>query len=315
MPTKSGNKFEDEVDALYQLPLAEFTAARNAFAGRLKKDGRGNEADFVKTLTKPSVSAWVVNQVYWQHREAFTRLVATSERFREAQSSGSAKKMTEMRGALDARRESLAQVANLATTVLREAGNNPTPDTIHRVTTTLDAMSIYASMPDGPRVGRLTQDVDPPGFESFASFTPSHGLTGRAKESARVTPAQESAGQRKTGKTELAAAARQLEETRQVKVAAAKASLQEAKTLLLEARAKVKSLEAAQKKVIAEAKDAEKERRDAAARFEKAKAAAEETTRTAQSVAAEAKLAAESVEVAKRSVEKAAKELEKSFRE
>jgi hypothetical protein len=35
---------EDEVDALFALPLADFTGARNTLATRLKKSGRGEEA-------------------------------------------------------------------------------------------------------------------------------------------------------------------------------------------------------------------------------------------------------------------------------
>ena len=33
-------ELEDDVDALFRLPLAEFTGARNALAARLKKSGQ-----------------------------------------------------------------------------------------------------------------------------------------------------------------------------------------------------------------------------------------------------------------------------------
>jgi hypothetical protein len=307
-------KLEDDVDALYRLPLAEFTAARNALAARLKQGGRGNEADFVKTLSKPSVSAWAVNQLYWQHREAFDRLVATGERFGRSQTSRNDRKVADMREALDARREALSHVSDLATALLREAGHNPTPDTVHRISTTLEAMSVYASIPDGPRPGRLTQDVDPPGFDSLASLMPGTRMT---NEPARVTSTRES-GRTTTStlrKAEPAADARRVEETRQARIAAAKVSLQEAKGLLSEARAGAQSLDAAQKKANAEAKDAEKQRREAEERFEIAKGASEQAARHAQRVAADARQAAKAVDDAKRTVEKASRELEKLFRE
>jgi len=104
-------KLDDDVDALYRLPLAEFTAARNTLAARLKQGGRRNEADFVKTLGKPPVSAWAVNQLYWNHRDAFDRLIATRERFRQAQNSRLSRKAADMRSALDARREALSHVS------------------------------------------------------------------------------------------------------------------------------------------------------------------------------------------------------------
>jgi hypothetical protein len=166
---KRADDLENEVDALFRLPLAEFTGARNALAAQLKKSGRGDEAARVKALAKPSISAWAVNQLYWNHREEFDQLIALGERFHKAQKSG---KVAEMRTALDARREALTELSDLATSLLRDAGNNPAPDTIHRITTTLEGISAYASRADGPRPGRLTNDVDPPGFESLAGFVP-----------------------------------------------------------------------------------------------------------------------------------------------
>jgi hypothetical protein len=74
-----------EVDALFKLPLGEFTSARNALAAELKKAGRPAEASAVKALVKPSVSAWVVNQLYWRHRGLFDRLVAAGDKMRHAQ--------------------------------------------------------------------------------------------------------------------------------------------------------------------------------------------------------------------------------------
>lgn len=108
-----------------------------------------------------------------------------------------------MRGALDARREALSHVSDLATALLRDAGHNPTLDTMRRVTATLEAMSVYASIPDAPRAGRLTHDVDPPGFESLASLIPGASMTERTKEPAWVTQSRES-GPIVTGKEPIA---------------------------------------------------------------------------------------------------------------
>lgn len=312
--SETKGKLENDADALYRLPLAEFTAARNTLARRLKQGGRGNEADFVKALVKPSISAWAVNQLYWKHREAFDRLIATGERFRQAQTSRLSRKVVEMRGALDARRQALSHLSDLATVLLGEAGHTPAPDTIRRITTTLEAMSAYTSLPDASRPGRLTNDVDPPGFESLASLIPGAGMTERTKEPARITQSKES-GRSATSRKAESADVRQLEQMRQARIAAAKASLQEAKRKLTDARARAQSLEAAQKKAYAEAKEAEKHRREAEERFKKERASAEEAARHAQSIAAEVKDAAKAMEDAKRTVEKASKELEKLFRE
>ena len=254
----SRRKLKDDIDELFKVPLTEFISARNELASRLKKSGQANDANLVKTLAKPSVSAWTVNQLYWKHRAAFDKLLAAGQRLRG--------KVTDVRGALDARREALLRLSDLATSLLRDAGHNPTPDMLHRVTTTLEALS---ALSDGPTLGRLTQDVDPPGFETLTSFSLSAGALKPAKEPPRVTALQK---------------ARE-EETRQAKIAAAKASLQAAKKSLADAHT--------------DAKRADKRLREAEEQFRDAKAEAAQAART--------------VEDAKRNVEKASKELESLF--
>src|SRR5438132_10526856 len=99
---------EHDIDALFGLSLAEFTGARNALAARLKQGDRRDEAERVKALAKPSVSAWAVNQLYWKHRKAFDRLITSGESFRQAQALQLAGKLSNMRRSLDARREALS---------------------------------------------------------------------------------------------------------------------------------------------------------------------------------------------------------------
>ena len=294
---------DDEVDELFRMPLAEFTSARNALAARLKKSGRGDDAELVKALTKPPISAWAVNQLYWQHRAAFEKLTDSGERFHKAQSSRSAGKVADLRFALDARREALTQLSDLATSLLESAGHNAAPETIRRITTTLEAISVYASRTDAPRPGRLTHDVDPPGFESLGSFTGA-GVTEKPAKPGKATTAQ--APSSTVNKTKPLQDARKLEAMRKAKIAAAKVSLQEAKRSLNQARDKEQRLKAAQKKAQTEAHAAEQ-------RLEKAKAASEDATQRARSVGVEVMKATKSVEDAESSVEEASEELEKAF--
>jgi hypothetical protein len=279
---------------LFRLPLAEFTGERNTLAARLKKEGRRNDADRVKLLAKPSISAWTVNQLYWDHREAFDQLMASGKRLRPAQKLRLAGKVAGMRDSLDARREALVHLSDLAAEVLRDAGSNPSLDTLRRVTTTLEAMSAHGLHADGPTPGRLTQDLDPPSFDSLASL-----MSGVATEEIDEPP---------TPARQSTANVRRLEEARRAKIADAKVTLQDAKKSLSEARARVQSLESAQKKANAEAKEAEKI-------LEKATAAANDASRRAKSAATEVEEATKTVEVAKRAIEQATKELESLLRQ
>ena len=315
---QSKSKFEDDIDALFKLPLTEFISARKTLAARLKNEGHDDQANRVKAQVKPSISAWAVNQLYWQHREAFDRLIATGQRFRLAQSALLSGKVADMRAPLDARREVLAELATVATALLGEAGqkagHNPTPEMVRRITTTLEAMSAYASLPNDLAPGRLTRDVDPPGFDafnSFASFAPGAPMPARTKQPARVIPfRKDTAATKAPRKAVPSSDARQIEKTRQAKIATAKALLQEARRALVKARARAQSAEAAQKKAQAEAKQKEKQRREAEARFEQARAASEAAARRAQSVAADVEEAAKALKTAEHTLEVATKELE-----
>ena len=309
---KNSGKLNDEVDELYRLPLAEFTGARNALAARLKQNGRANDANLVKALTKPPVSAWAVNQLYWDHREHFDTLLAAGKRFHKASLAG---KTADLRAALDARRNALSHLADLATSLLTDAGHSPSLDTIRRITTTLEAISAQAPTADGPTLGRLSQDVDPPGFELLASFMPGAGSVKLPAPPATVKASQKSGS---TGAQSTAAAAResrQVEEMRRATIAAAKLTLQTAKKALADARTAAQSLEGVQKKVHVELKEAEKRKREAEERFKLASAAYDDASKRARDAGNEVSEALNAVEDAKRNVEKATKELESLFRE
>ncbi|HWP53755.1 MAG TPA: hypothetical protein VN476_06435 [Pyrinomonadaceae bacterium] len=300
---------ENDVDALFKASLNEFISARKTLAARLKQGGQASEADRVKALVKPSITAWAVNQLYWKHQEEFDRLIETGQRFRQAQTSRSAGKMTDMRVSLDERREVLSDLSRLADALLRDAGHNPSPDTIRRITTTLEAMSAYASLPDGLQAGRLTQDVDPPGFDSLASFVPGAAMPERKKEPARIPLPKHNAPPSPPKKAAPVGNVRRIEDSRQAKVSAAKASLQDAKRELVKARILTQNAELAQRKALADAKEKEKHRLDAEKRFEKTRAAAEDAARRAQTAAGEVDEAAKILEDAELAVEEASKVL------
>ena len=223
----SATSAPSDIEALFKLPLGEFTAARNALAAKLKKEGRAAEAAEIKALAKPSASAWVVNQLYWRHRESFERLLATGERLRRAHAG-------QLTGdAVNARREAMAELTRLAELILLRDGNHAaTRDLMRRVTSTLEALSSYGSLPGAPVAGRLTDDLQPPGFEAMAGLLPG-SEKGRARGQVQMTlPPAQPAAKRQSG----AAAARRDENDRKELVAAAKAAVRDAERALSAAR-------------------------------------------------------------------------------
>src|SRR6267142_647559 len=271
-----------DVDNLFQIPLDEFTAARNALAAGLKSDGDAESAERVKTLTKPSISAWVANQLYWRHRKAFDRLLAAGDRFRAAQAAQLAGTSADLRAPLDARREALADLTKHAADILRDAGHPASPDTTRRVMTTLEALATYGEQPEAPQAGRLTADVDPPGFEALAALVPrgAHARSVKSPEGThappRVIPFKQPKPQparRKAGDEKEEARRREAE--RRAKETQARKELREAEHALATARREAESARAAMRDAAARAKAAEKAKAALDARFEKLSATAD----------------------------------------
>ena len=302
---KSKKSTEDSVDALFQLPLTEFTAARNTLASRLKKAGDAESAVRIKSLTKPSVAAWAVNQLFWKHRIVFDRLLDAGERFRKAQTSQLAGKSADIRTPLESRRAALSELSTHAAKILSDAGNSPTPDTMRRVTTTLEALSTYAGIPDTPQPGRLMDDVQPPGFEALAALVPRVG-SDRAAGPTRVIPFEFKQKSRKTGAKKATNGddekAREAEHKAQL--AAAKSAVQDAERMLREARKAAQRAEADLKNAAARAKEADTEKQKAEQQLEKATTLADDARKNARAVAAAAESAAQEVEDAERALEK-----------
>jgi len=250
--------------------------------------------------------------LYWRHRRAFDQLIDAGERFRKAQGAQLAGKNADLRGPLDARREALSELARLAATVLKEAGHNPTPDVARRITTTLEALATYGAHPGAPPAGRLTDDIDPPGFETLAALVPQVGRTKRATDTTRVIPFKQKTREPRSGKKKVSPEeeARRREEGRQAEIAVAKAAVADAERALRETKRDAEQAEAELKKAAARAKETEKEKAEIEKRYEKATAAADEARQEARRVASTAEEAAQAVEDAERALEKARRALE-----
>lgn len=291
-------------DSLFELPLEAFTAARNDLAGRLKKAGRADDAERIKGLAKPSVSAWVVNQLYWKHRKPFERLLAGGDRLRKAQAAQLAGRHADLRAPLEERRKSLDELVGLAKVLLDQSGHAPTPETLRRVTTSLEALAAYGS--GGPAAGRLSDDVNPPGFEALASLVPQAGR-GRANGATpRIIPFQQRSSRTKDTRRRVAdedPRAREAERNAALKLASK--AVAHAERTLREARQSAERAQAALKKGAAEARRTDAEKAEAERRMEQAQAAADKVRAAARKLASEAEGAAQAVDDAERALDAA----------
>ena len=251
------DRFAAAVETLFRASLNEFVAERKRLATELKAAGDKDSGTKLSQLPRPSVSAWAVNQLWWQERAAF-----------EALSKAAALVKSGDREASKQHREALTELRQRATTLLEQAGNAASEGTLRRIATTLSALAATGSFePDAP--GALVADRDPPGFETFVASPETTArveriVATRAVETAATASAEKTAEaersraeeaereRRKAERERLSAALREAQQLRgaqqrevtrlKEELEAAEQSLKQTQTLLAELEAQLVSL-------------------------------------------------------------------------
>jgi hypothetical protein len=179
-PGVSSRRVETEIDRLYQLPPADFTAARNALAKEAGADGAG-----IRALAKPPLAAWAVNQVYWKRRDVYDALIAASNDLRKLHKAVLSGRHADIREAGRTHDAAVDAALKAAIAILRDDGHPATDATRQAIVTTLRAL------PSDESPGRLTRTLQPGGFEMLAGLsiagtrprtdTDAHGERARGK--------------------------------------------------------------------------------------------------------------------------------------
>ena len=265
-------KLDEEIDRLFQLPLAEFTAARNALAKDAGSDGKS-----IKGLTKPPVAAWAVNQLYWKNRDRYDALVDTAVQMRKAHKSVMEGKNADLRVAGKMHEEALEAALKATVALMKQDAQPVTDATRHTILNTLRAL------PSDEPAGRLTQTLAPGGFEMLSGIAIKPGARPAAPQ-ARGKPAPvakpDAKADRETAKARehklaLERAVREADQqARHAEFEAARASRDAAKA--------GKAFEEAQR-AFEEARDSVKEAERAAAAASKATDAADRRAQAASS--------------------------------
>lgn len=310
------SQLDSGLDALFQLPLHEFTAARNALAAHLKKTRQADDAERVKALAKPPASAWAVNQLFWRHRPLFDRLIEAGARFRAAHAAQLQGEPADFREPLAARGRALTDLTRHAAAILREAGHQPTPALMRRLTLTLEAVSAVETPANGARPGRLTRDVDPPGFDSLAALVPRvvsapkiDGTASRVLAFDRPSPPAVAAT------PETTETRREAEKARRSARKAAADAVEVAQVVVRQARTALTAAEEQVRRAAARVKEHEAVRLAAEQALDQASKAADTARQEARQLAALAAEAATALAEAERGVELAASELSRLERE
>jgi len=154
---------ERELDRLYQTPLGEFTAARDELAKRLRDEGEREQAEEVKKLRKPTASVWLVNRLSQERELDVQRLAKAGEALGKAQSGGLSSE--DFATARDEEQRSLERLHQAASELAEQEGVGA--PSVERATRTLRAASLTDEGRKLLKQGRLTEELEPPGFEAL----------------------------------------------------------------------------------------------------------------------------------------------------
>ena len=282
---------DDEIAGLYRLPLGEFTAARNALARKL-----GPAAGDVRTLEKPNVAAWAVNQLYWQRRPAYDALIRAAQAMRTAHThmlSGRKAPGVNVPQADSAHRDAIRAATQAIRELAQAAGETLSASTLEAVGETL------RSLPSDDPPGRLTKPLQPMGFGALLGISvqgpasrvqgPSTPVGVRGSRSPGVKESKgpgvkDTAAERAAAKKEAAENAKKRKELEKA-LRAAEAAERDAESALAEARKAVAKVERDYAAVRDRLQFLEKQRSDAEEEAHKrSRALTEATNARAQAV-------------------------------
>ena len=155
-------QLESQIDELYQLPLEEFTKARNALAKSLS----GDEKKAITALVKPSVPMWVVNQLRWHNAPTYKALIDASEKLRTAHRAALTGKNVDTRKAEELHKTTLEKAFAQAVAATEKKGIRLSEAARDAVRRTLTAL------PTDEPAGRITREPPAVGFSLLTGIKP-----------------------------------------------------------------------------------------------------------------------------------------------
>jgi hypothetical protein len=201
---------EEEIDRLYGLPLDEFVNKRDALARRLTRGGDREGGARIKSLRKPTVGAWALNQAVRRRRAETDALLKTGERLRQAHEALlTGGDQAPLRETMDEERSLTGALADCAEAIASETGKSG-PALRDRVRATLHAAAVDDEAREELAAGRFVREREAVGLGPFGagaplSDAPSAPKRGRAK---RATAKQDPTVTPSRGKRDRATAER-----------------------------------------------------------------------------------------------------------
>jgi hypothetical protein len=141
-------------------------------------------------LRKPSVGAWLLNQLARTRPKEVGRLVDAGEKLRKVQASGKG----DLRAATREERAAVAQLLDEARSILEDSGRTTTEAALQPVRTTLAAAAADSDSAALLQAGQLEGELEPPAFGGLLGQLPPP-----PKRDPKTEAAEQKARQKKLG--------------------------------------------------------------------------------------------------------------------
>jgi hypothetical protein len=229
---RPNRELEPEIRALYELPLAEFTKARNELVKRARAQGNSEQAESISQLNKPSLSAWALNMLPRLRESELGEVLRAGRQAELAQSSvlaGSADAGS-LHEATEQLRSAARRLAAEAGEILVKGGHAAREETLLRIARALETCAVTDEGRRRLEEGAFTDEPESAGFDLFAQLSAAPAgerpkpAEPKAPDKPRPLPGRERAEARRAARQAVADARAELRERRRERSEAERAA-------------------------------------------------------------------------------------------
>jgi hypothetical protein len=164
---------ELEISALYGLPLAQFTGARNELAKQARAQGDLKLADQIKSLQKPTLPAWALNMLPRLRQGELRELLRAGEQAEAAQAGALAGRgvVGQLQEASETLRRAARSLAGEAGEILVKGGHAAREENLLRIARALETCAVTAEGRRQLQEGEFATEPEAAGFDLFAQMS------------------------------------------------------------------------------------------------------------------------------------------------
>ncbi len=223
--TDDERDLDDIAAELYAVKPDEFIAARDEHVRRARADGRAPLAKAVAGLRRPNLSAWLINQLARDQRDAVDELFSLGEALRAAHQRADGAELQKISAE---RRKAESELIRRARALGSQAGIDVTADMARETEETLAAALASPDVAAELLAGRLTKPVSYSGFGTMLTSVPAPAAAKKPRSTTKRQPVADTDDQRREKAERHVADAREELEAAELDLAERESAAEEA---------------------------------------------------------------------------------------